>query len=64
MPQEETEEERIKREAKLRYRFRGFRYQLQGPAKYGPSEVVPEVTGFFAFPRDGSLEDAEGLVEE
>ena len=33
------------------YRFAGLRYQLQGPSTMGPSEVIPEETSLFAFPR-------------
>jgi hypothetical protein len=33
------------------YRFEGFRYQLQGPNKWGPNEVIPEEPGLMTYPK-------------
>ena len=33
------------------YRFRGFRYQLQGPPKTGPSDIIPEQSGLMTYPK-------------
>lgn len=38
------------------YRFGGRRYQMQGTPTNGPSWMVPEVPGLFAFPA-GDTED-------
>ena len=43
-----TTESKIERD---QYRFDGFRYQLQGTNKWGPSDVIPEEPGLMAYPK-------------
>jgi len=34
-----------------RYRFGGFKYTLRSPAKYGPSDIIPQNVGLYSFPK-------------
>jgi len=36
------------------YRFSGFRYGFRGPSHMGPSDIIPEIVGLYAFPRSSS----------
>jgi hypothetical protein len=41
-------------------RFSGTRYSLQGPSRYGPSAIIPQIPGTYAFPKsDVSVEDRD-----
>jgi len=47
---------------KERLRFNGWRGQMQGASKSGPSDWVPQVRGTFAFPiqeKGNPYEDSE-----
>ena len=45
-------------------RFHGLRYGLRGPNASGPLHIVPEVTGFMAFPKSEDLEaDDKGILD-
>jgi len=40
--------------AKLKYRFEGDRYSLRGPAHWGPSDIILEIPGAYAYPKPDS----------
>ena len=45
-----TEQEMLK----LKYRFGGDRYSLRGPAHWGPSDIIPELPGLYAYAKPDS----------
>lgn len=61
MPDNRTPEEKAAADLqRARERFSGTRYSMQGPAKYGPSAIIPQIPGTYAFPKSDVIpEDRE-----
>ena len=38
------------------YRFSGFRYQMQAPSLSGFNTIVPQESGFYAFPNNDPVD--------
>lgn len=53
LPQDDpTKPEFWTEERKLKYRFGGERYSMQGTEHYGPDDIIPQIVGLYPFPRD------------
>jgi hypothetical protein len=46
------------------YRFGGFKFQLQAPDRCGFNEIIPQVSGSYAFPKGDEATDPSIKIYE